>query len=371
MKRSRWGRRSTPLSAINPGRPAPLAAELAKCCRRGQLEICTHRTAVAEPEAASLPSRPWPAKVTSTGLAASRIEFRTHMATESPFGLRLKALRQQQGLSQAALAGNEISTGYLSRLESGARNPTERVIAYLAQAAGRRPFGLLHPAQQQFTHPGTEPCRVHGQQRGNRGPHRRLRDRPGRGPAAALAGTVADRAVLARARRARRGTGCSRGAGPASPTTSNCPPCSAGPRACSPVACAPRVTSPVRFFKFTVTPTKWPSRPDCLCPTRQTHCWPSSPSRRRRADCRTRGRTPKSWSSWRRRRRPCALRRCGRPPRSAPARATTMPRARSSSRPWPSWTAASTPCCGHGCGWPRPPCTSRAALLPPRRRAHT
>ncbi|MEV0965406.1 MULTISPECIES: helix-turn-helix domain-containing protein [unclassified Streptomyces] len=55
------------------------------------------------------------------------------MATAPSFGLRLKALRQQQGLSQAALAGDEISTGYLSRLESGARNPTERVIAYLAE----------------------------------------------------------------------------------------------------------------------------------------------------------------------------------------------------------------------------------------------
>ena len=58
------------------------------------------------------------------------------MATESSFGPRLKALRQQQGLSQAALAGDEISTGYLSRLESGARDPTERVIVYLAERLG-------------------------------------------------------------------------------------------------------------------------------------------------------------------------------------------------------------------------------------------
>ncbi|MEU0658503.1 helix-turn-helix domain-containing protein [Streptomyces lavendulocolor] len=58
------------------------------------------------------------------------------MAEETPFGFRLRALRQQRGLSQAALAGEEISTGYLSRLESGARQPTERVIAYLAQRLG-------------------------------------------------------------------------------------------------------------------------------------------------------------------------------------------------------------------------------------------
>ncbi|GAA2244513.1 helix-turn-helix domain-containing protein [Streptomyces indiaensis] len=55
------------------------------------------------------------------------------MTEESSFGARLKALRLQRGLSQAALAGDEISTGYLSRLESGARQPTDRVITYLAK----------------------------------------------------------------------------------------------------------------------------------------------------------------------------------------------------------------------------------------------
>ncbi|MFF4104210.1 helix-turn-helix domain-containing protein [Streptomyces sp. NPDC001903] len=58
------------------------------------------------------------------------------MTDESSFGARLKALRLQRGLSQASLAGEEISTGYLSRLESGARQPTERVIAYLAKQLG-------------------------------------------------------------------------------------------------------------------------------------------------------------------------------------------------------------------------------------------
>ncbi|MEU6406403.1 helix-turn-helix domain-containing protein [Streptomyces sp. NPDC046985] len=54
------------------------------------------------------------------------------MPVETSFGGRLKALRLKRGLSQATLAGNELSTGYLSRLESGTRQPTERVIAYLA-----------------------------------------------------------------------------------------------------------------------------------------------------------------------------------------------------------------------------------------------
>jgi transcriptional regulator with XRE-family HTH domain len=55
------------------------------------------------------------------------------MLEQPLFGRRLRELRGKAGLSQAALAGAEISTGYLSRLESGARQPTERVVAYLAK----------------------------------------------------------------------------------------------------------------------------------------------------------------------------------------------------------------------------------------------
>ncbi|MCC8476634.1 helix-turn-helix domain-containing protein [Streptomyces globisporus] len=58
------------------------------------------------------------------------------MTDDLAFGARLKALRLQRGLSQASLAGEEISTGYLSRLETGARQPTERVSAYLAKQLG-------------------------------------------------------------------------------------------------------------------------------------------------------------------------------------------------------------------------------------------
>ncbi|REK84550.1 XRE family transcriptional regulator [Streptomyces inhibens] len=67
------------------------------------------------------------------------------MPVETPFGARLKALRQKRGLSQAALAGNDISTGYLSRLESGARQPTERVITYLAGRLGVDRSALFSP----------------------------------------------------------------------------------------------------------------------------------------------------------------------------------------------------------------------------------
>ncbi|MHC0431274.1 helix-turn-helix domain-containing protein [Streptomyces sp. O3] len=54
------------------------------------------------------------------------------MLEQPSFGRRLKQLRTERGLSQAALAGDGMSTGYLSRLESGARQPTERAVAHLA-----------------------------------------------------------------------------------------------------------------------------------------------------------------------------------------------------------------------------------------------
>lgn len=58
------------------------------------------------------------------------------MPAETSFGARLRALRQKKGISQAALAGEELSTGYLSRLESGTRQPSERVLTYLAGRLG-------------------------------------------------------------------------------------------------------------------------------------------------------------------------------------------------------------------------------------------
>ncbi|MBK3580226.1 helix-turn-helix domain-containing protein [Streptomyces sp. MBT65] len=58
------------------------------------------------------------------------------MLEQPAFGRRLKELRVERSLSQAALAGKEISTGYLSRLESGARQPTERVVNHLVRILG-------------------------------------------------------------------------------------------------------------------------------------------------------------------------------------------------------------------------------------------
>ncbi|MFM9372892.1 helix-turn-helix domain-containing protein [Streptomyces sp. Da 82-17] len=61
------------------------------------------------------------------------------MLEQPSFGRRLKQLRTERNLSQAALAGDGMSTGYLSRLESGARQPTERAVAHLASQLGISP----------------------------------------------------------------------------------------------------------------------------------------------------------------------------------------------------------------------------------------
>ncbi|MGX6601647.1 helix-turn-helix domain-containing protein [Micromonosporaceae bacterium Da 78-11] len=58
------------------------------------------------------------------------------MLEQPAFGQRLRALRTQRDLSQVALAEGVMSTGYLSRLESGARPPTRRVVEHLAGRLG-------------------------------------------------------------------------------------------------------------------------------------------------------------------------------------------------------------------------------------------
>ncbi|MGW5135854.1 helix-turn-helix domain-containing protein [Streptomyces sp. NPDC004135] len=58
------------------------------------------------------------------------------MLDQPQFGRRLRRLRVARGLSQADVVGDGMSTGHLSRLESGERRPTERIVAYLAQRLG-------------------------------------------------------------------------------------------------------------------------------------------------------------------------------------------------------------------------------------------
>ncbi|MFC7310283.1 helix-turn-helix domain-containing protein [Streptomyces monticola] len=84
------------------------------------------------------------------------------MPQQPEFGRRLKRLRTARGLSQAALVGDGMSTGYLSRLESGERRPTERAVAYLAARLGveaadfDRPDGSLARALTLATSTGSD-----------------------------------------------------------------------------------------------------------------------------------------------------------------------------------------------------------------------
>ncbi|MFJ7208394.1 helix-turn-helix domain-containing protein [Streptomyces sp. NPDC098789] len=74
------------------------------------------------------------------------------MLRQPAFGHRLKKLRMARGLSQTALAGEGMSTGYLSRLESGARQPTERAVTYLAGRLGLEPSDFEEPATGSLAH---------------------------------------------------------------------------------------------------------------------------------------------------------------------------------------------------------------------------
>ncbi|GAA1374932.1 helix-turn-helix domain-containing protein [Streptomyces beijiangensis] len=74
------------------------------------------------------------------------------MLRQPAFGQRLKKMRGAQGLSQTALAGDGMSTGYLSRLESGARQPTERAVTYLAERLGVQPDDFEEPAGGSLAH---------------------------------------------------------------------------------------------------------------------------------------------------------------------------------------------------------------------------
>ncbi|MFF0219674.1 helix-turn-helix domain-containing protein [Streptomyces vinaceus] len=62
------------------------------------------------------------------------------MLEQPAFGRRLRAFRRERGLSQTQLATGGLSTGYLSRLESGTRPvPTRRVVEHLCRRLGVPP----------------------------------------------------------------------------------------------------------------------------------------------------------------------------------------------------------------------------------------
>lgn len=61
------------------------------------------------------------------------------MLEQPTFGRRLRELRLARGLSQAEVAADGLSTAYLSRLESGGRPPTAKVLEHLVERLGVQP----------------------------------------------------------------------------------------------------------------------------------------------------------------------------------------------------------------------------------------
>ena len=68
-------------------------------------------------------------------MATSNVRTRGASASE-PFGARLRRLRQAAGMSQTALAGDELHPSYISLLESGRRTPTAEATATIARRLG-------------------------------------------------------------------------------------------------------------------------------------------------------------------------------------------------------------------------------------------
>ncbi|WP_371658259.1 helix-turn-helix domain-containing protein [Streptomyces sp. NBC_00280] len=65
------------------------------------------------------------------------------MPTQPEFGRRMRELRRRAGMSQAELAGPELSASYVSLLESGRRVPSPEVVTALAERLGVTPRSLL------------------------------------------------------------------------------------------------------------------------------------------------------------------------------------------------------------------------------------
>ena len=67
------------------------------------------------------------------------------MKSYPEFGAVLRKLRVEKGLSQEALASrlDMVSNGYISRLESGQKNPTLEMVFKLAEALGIKAWELI------------------------------------------------------------------------------------------------------------------------------------------------------------------------------------------------------------------------------------
>lgn len=76
---------------------------------------------------------------------------------EAVFGERLRALREERALTQAALArAAGLSQGNLARIENGDRSPTLGSLAKLARALGLTLAELVEPSSERVPTPKAE-----------------------------------------------------------------------------------------------------------------------------------------------------------------------------------------------------------------------
>ena len=66
------------------------------------------------------------------------------MRLEQRFGINVRRVRKERGLTQEALAHDvEIDVSYLGQIERGERNPTLALVQRLSDALGVGPLTLL------------------------------------------------------------------------------------------------------------------------------------------------------------------------------------------------------------------------------------
>ncbi|WP_028709150.1 helix-turn-helix domain-containing protein [Propionicicella superfundia] len=63
--------------------------------------------------------------------------------TQPAFGVRLRQLRRERGMSQVELGGEQFTGSYISHLESGRREPTPAVTAFLSERLGVTSFEVF------------------------------------------------------------------------------------------------------------------------------------------------------------------------------------------------------------------------------------
>src|SRR3954466_11451104 len=71
------------------------------------------------------------------------------MCAMSTIGTRIRELRVSKGMTQTALSGNGISSGYISLIESGKRHPSDRMVREIADRIGVTVDEITRDTKQQ------------------------------------------------------------------------------------------------------------------------------------------------------------------------------------------------------------------------------